>query len=589
MKKILLLLLVVLLSVGIAANVSAQELPYLFHVEKTVVNQYLNADGTTSRDYTWVFDNQPLSHPIDFVDVGVGDNYVTNTVTADVNGVPVSISGADYQGNGIGFAIVLGDQAIPAGSTGTVHVYIGSIRQVLYQDKTDASYFSMGFIPTWFGQQYVTGTTDLTVSIHLPPGLQENEPRWYKSPEGFPPEPVTEFDAEDRITYTWHNPAASASENYYFGASVPGASIPEAIVIGINTPSPSSSSSLRDKEKSGTSAVVMIFVAFIGIYFFVTRVYENTIGEKRKLQYLAPHISIEGHGIKRGLTAVEAAILLEHPLDKIMTMILFGLIKKNAAEVTSRDPLEIKAASPLPEGLHEYELGFIRSYTETTFTRRESLQKTAVDLVKSVNEKLRGFSLKETVDFYRSIVEKAWEQVESADTPEVRSQKLEESFEWTLLDKKYEDRARRVFKEPIFLPAWWTRYDPAYIPRQTKISHPTTSLHLPQTASGLSSPVQSQSSVRSALPGAEFAAQMVTGVQSLSEGIVGNVNLFTERVTGITNPPPKKASSSFGGEKSGRSSGRSDNDRHSGGGGGRSCACACACAGCACACAGGGR
>jgi hypothetical protein len=42
----------------------------------------------------------------------------------------------------------------------------------------------------------------------------------------------------------------------------------------------------------------------------------------------APKVSIEGHGIKRSLTAVEAAILLEQPMDKILTMILFGTIKK---------------------------------------------------------------------------------------------------------------------------------------------------------------------------------------------------------------------------------------------------------------------
>ena len=51
----------------------------------------------------------------------------------------------------------------------------------------------------------------------------------------------------------------------------------------------------------------------------------NAVGsQRRKLQYLPPRIAIEGHGIKRGLTAVEAAILLGEPLDKVMTMILFG-------------------------------------------------------------------------------------------------------------------------------------------------------------------------------------------------------------------------------------------------------------------------
>ena len=57
--------------------------------------------------------------------------------------------------------------------------------------------------------------------------------------------------------------------------------------------------------------------------------------KKRKLQYLPPKVSIEGHGIKRGLTAVEAAMLLEQPLDKVLTMILFAVVKKGAAEVVA--------------------------------------------------------------------------------------------------------------------------------------------------------------------------------------------------------------------------------------------------------------
>jgi len=78
------------------------------------------------------------------------------------------------------------------------------------------------------------------------------------------------------------------------------------------------------------------------------------------------------------------------------------------------------------------------------------------------------------------------------------------------------------------------------------------------------------------LPGAAFAASVVTSTQSFSQKVIGNINEFTGRITNVTNPPPKPTSS--GKSYRGRS-----------GGGGRSCACACACAGCACACAGGGR
>jgi hypothetical protein len=274
------------------------------------------------------------------------------------------------------------------------------------------------------------------------------------------------------------------------------------------------------------------------------------------MQYMPPKIAIEGHGIKRGLTAVEAAILMEQPLDKIMTMILFGVIKKDAAEVVTREPLEIKSAPSLPVGLHEYETNFLKAFAENTKTRQKLLQEMMVKLIQTVSEKMKGFSRKESLDYYKAIMEKAWQQIEAADTPEVKSQKFDEALEWTMLDKDYDDRTRRVFTGPMYVPMWWGHYDPTYTPRPA------------QAASGLPTSMPSQPSGRSALPGADIAAQMVTGVQTFSQKVVGNVNTFTEKVTGATNPPPKP---------SGGSGGRS--------GGG----CACACAGCACACAGGGR
>jgi hypothetical protein len=46
-------------------------------------------------------------------------------------------------------------------------------------------------------------------------------------------------------------------------------------------------------------------------------IYQATVGaKKRKLQYLTSQVTIEGHGVKRGLTSVEAAVLLEQPIDK---------------------------------------------------------------------------------------------------------------------------------------------------------------------------------------------------------------------------------------------------------------------------------
>ena len=156
-------------------------------------------------------------------------------------------------------------------------------------------------------------------------------------------------------------------------------------------------------------------------------------------------------------------------------------------------------------------------------------------------------------------MERAWQEVEQAATPEVKGQLYDQNLEWTMLDREYDDRTRRVFTGPIFVPMWWGRYDPTWRGAPASAS-----------ASGPAMPSQGRGS--SALPGADFAASVVGGVQTFSQKVIGNVNDFTSRVTNVTNPPPKPTSS---GARGGRSGG--------------GCACACACAGCACACAGGGR
>ena len=551
LKRFLIPLFVVILAFAVVVNASAQDLPYYFQVNKEVAHVYWNSDGSQSLDYIWTFTNQANSHPIDFVDVGMPNyNFDTGSVTADVDGTPVSISSSDYQGNDSGFAIVMGNKTIPAGGTATVHVYVSKITGVLYPDDNNEAYASATFAPTYFGSQYVTGATDFTMTFHLPPNMNEQEPRWHEAPSGFPSEPQAGYDSNNRVTYTWYSPTANASEHYLFGSSFPRSYVPaESIYVKPAEP-----------LISGDTIFTLLCGGFFAFIFIVIPAISAISGQRRKMQYLPPKVSIEGHGIKRGLTAVEAAILMEQPLDKVMTMILFGALKKNAAEVVTREPLAIKSASPLPDGLHEYEINFLKAFKEDNAkTRQGLLQEMMVKLVRLVSEKMKGFSRKETLDYYKAIMEKAWQQIESADTPEVKSQKFDEALEWTMLDKNYDDRTRRV--GPVYVPMWWGRFDPTYSSRPVS------------TGSGLptSMPSQPSSLGRSALPGADIAAQMVTGVQTFSQKVVGNVNTFTEKVTGATNPPPKPTSSGGG--------------SRSGGG----CACACACAGCACACAGGGR
>ncbi len=552
-RRLLASLMALLLAFGLVSSASAQS--YSFSLPKEVVDVYWNADGTLAVNYAFTFTNEPGAHVIDFVDVGTpNSSYDGSQIRADVNGNPVTIS-TDYQGTGSGFAVDLGGYAIQPGQSGTVNVYIGRVNNVLYKDDQDETYASAVFEPTYFDGSFVNGNTDLTVTFHLPPGVKPEEPRWHSAPSGFPSEPVTGLDEQGRITYTWQNPNASGSRNYEFGASFPKSYVPADAIV---TAPPAPAFNISGDALGG----FFMFCCF-GLFFFVIPGLTAIQNNRRKLQYMPPRVALEGQGIKRGLTAVEAAILLEQPLDKIMTMILFGVVKKNAAEVVRRDPLEVKAIAPQPDGLNQYEVNFLKAFEQPAGAgRQKALQDLMIALVKSVSEKIRGFSRKETVDYYKSIMERAWQQVEAADTPEVKSQKFEEAMEWTMLDRDYDDRMRRTLHGPIFMPMWWGRYDPTFRPASLG-SAPRTAA--PTSQGG-----------RVTLPGADIAASMVTGVQTFSSKVMGDLNTFTSRVTNATNPPPKPSTGSTyrsGGGKSG----------------GCACACACACAGCACACAGGGR
>lgn len=552
----LVLLISLLLQTG---TVWAQN--YLFQVPRAVVNFFIREDGTASIEYIYDFVNLPQGHVIDYVDIGVPqtNDYDIKSVTAEVNGKKITdIQKSDVVTPGIAFG--LGANSIRPGSSGTFHAYIGVVRKIIFEsDLTNEkeAYASISFSPSWFDPDITRGTTNYTVNIYFPAALEQTEPRYHK-PESWPG-PSVPFTGVDSVTglkyYSWQYETANAYTQYKFGASFPARLVPA------NTIQPKVLFTLPPLEDLICWGFAGIFVLIIGMSIYGAIWGAN----KRKLKYLPPKIAIEGMGIKRGLTSVEAAILMEQPLDKILTMILFSTIKKGAASVVSKDPLTIQAVNPLPESLYGYEKEFLTAFEkENQKNRRQLLQTMMINLVKSVTEKMKGFSRKETIAYYESIVKQAWQQVETAATPEVKMQSFDDNLDWTMLDRRFEDRTRDVFRTgPVYVPVWWGRYDPTFKPASTP-SFGGASSGQPITIS------------RTSLPGADFAASVVNSVQGFAGKVVGDVTSFTGGITDKTNPIPVSTSS---GTRSGGSSGG-----HS-----CACACACACAGCACACAGGGR
>lgn len=536
----------------IAFSSSALAQDYRFNLRENRVHLYINSDGTVRIIYDLTFANDPGASPIDVVDIGLpNSSYDLGDVRASINGVSLSqIGHSPYVKPGI--AVELGRYAIPPGQTGTLHVE-ATVRNLIYQDSKDAEYASIEFAPTWFGSEFVHGTTRLEVNFHLPLGVTAEEPRYHD-------EPFTSARFEnDRVVYTWVKEDARGDTKYVYGASFPKKYLAEGVV----QTAPAFSFNLDELGGCCNSVFFWIFLFFGG--WALLGFLGNLAQKRRKMQYMPPVLAVEGSGVKRGLTAVEAAILLEAPLNKVLTMVLFGLVKKGIVVVESEKPLRVRVVEPIPQDakLWYYEQRFLKAIQGDGTLAEAGLRDLIVDMIGDVNKKLTGFSRSETKAYYKDIAARAWQQVEAANTPEILGERWGDGLEWTMLDDDWEDRTRRVFHDrPVVLPHWWWGYRP-----WTSQAGPAQPAMPRPTPGGGGTPVTLPT-----LPGATFANTVVSGIENAANTVVSSIEKFTGQVTRTTNPPPKPSSSRSGSR-----------------GGGYSCACACACAGCACACAGGGR
>jgi hypothetical protein len=213
--------------------------------------------------------------------------------------------------------------------------------------------------------------------------------------------------------------------------------------------------------------------------------------------------------------------------------------------------------------LRYYEIDFLEAVKSDGTLEEERLAHAIMFLRDTLEEKLRGYSRSDTVDYYRKIVDKAWTQVEQAGTAELASKAYDEQLLWLLLDPNYRGRTESAFQNRVFEPSplwfwWWYGY------RHYSL-HPTYTPNVNAPAQSAKPPT---------VPGAEFAHNFVTSVEKTSSNFVGNLEKFASAI--IPAAPPAKASH--------------EPAQH-----GATCvcacaacACACACVSCACACAGGG-
>jgi hypothetical protein len=421
-----------------------------------------------------------------------------------------------------------------------------NVAKMIYNDTQNPGNVGMQFIPAWDIQ---TTIYDVQIMIVLPPNVTQS---MVKTTEVFW-NGVSNDPETGRLTVYWRKQNLAPNEQYPIGVSFP------AEYVG---PEPASEGEGDFFQNYGPLLFAGGFsIAVIGVVIYAAR----------KKSYLTPRVSMETLGIRRGLTAVEASYLLGMKPTQIVTEILYSLLQKRAVWVESTNPALKLRIMPLFQNktgtaenpLRYYEIDFLNALKDAEGTLdEEKLAHTVMFLRDTVEQKLRGYSRRDTVDYYRKIVTKAWTQVEQAGTVELASKAYDEQLLWLMLDPNYRSRTETTFRDRAFEPSpFWFWYWYGY---HHYNPHPAYKPNVDAPAQAAKPPT---------IPGAEFANNIATAVEKTSSNIVVNIEKFANA---IIPAPTQKAS---------HTPARHDAECVCAC---AACACACACVSCACACAGGG-
>jgi len=614
--KLAVLLGAMLLSTVLAAAAGAQS--YRFGVPKLQMLVTVKDDASVHIVYDITFANQPGAHAIDIVDIGTPHKgYNLGKITASIDGHKLRRIRHSTE-IGTGFEVHLGAHAIPAGGQGALHVEF-DMPEMVYQDTTDQKLASLRITPTWFGGQYIKGNTHIQVAVQLPRSVHPDEAlhQGPKAGPNFASKAVTDNGA----LVGWDWPADRLAGPHQVAVSFPKRDMQRVVKItklGMLLKWFSNSAQARVitgmvflalfgvlffRFSGGTGfSVFFIFSAFLVLFFFLSPVVHLLampavvvligINEwylaHRKESYMPPIAQIEGGGIKRGLTAPEAAVLLELPVGKVLSLVIFGMLKKGILRQTQAEPLavEIDPAFDTPEGqllasakdrakfyrqvgqkkgvvVHQYEHPFIYLLRNNPGKPVKELNfgMPMKTLIARVAARMKGFDLSDTKDYYRSIIDRACRQAGAIGDIPQREKTIDRDFEWILMDEHY--------------PTVFT-YGRPYRPVWTR----GTTLPGSGAPSAGPGPAGSPSfgDVAASFTGwtentmGSMASAIMPGSLAAGKPGGGFLNLSgADKVTGEFFQAMAEAAASGS----------------SGGGGG--CACACAGCACACACAGGGR
>ena len=605
---------------------------YSFAVPQLDMEVYVQPDASIRIVYDITFEN--YGSPIDVVDIGLPHrDYDIGTMQASINGVSLNdIRTSEYID--VGVEVHLDGQAIPSGQRGTLH-FEATMPDMVYQDTTNRDYASLQITPTWFDADAVRDTGTIRLAIHMLPTVEPDEVLYQDV------EFTDKVALEDHVVALWQWTDTSMSEAHLVGVSFPKRGMERVVRMTLlqlieewlkDNPGTRVLLDLLAivllavlffRFSGGTGfTVFVILLAGLGFVLFayapsvllaipalIVLIFINERSLKNKPKqdtYMPPIAQVEGGGIKRGLTAPESAVLLEMPLNKVLTLVIFGLLEKRILEQVEADPLTVRVAEPFQtwdnptyrdslknrrkqrrrvaqaQGtvVHTYEDYFLDQIERHAGdpVPQIDFSKPMERLIKLTAAKMEGFDLSDTQDYYRRVIDRAMEQASELGEIEQREQYLDKYLPWVMMNERYPTVLTRGGYH--YWPIWMRAGRSARSATRSSRSSGGRGIDLSGGDRGGSAPGRTSfGDVAGSFAGwtettmGGLAAAIMPGSMNIPNAKGGLVDLSgVDRVTGDVFQALSESSGSGGG-----------------GGGGSGCACACAGCACACACAGGGR
>jgi len=510
----------------------------IYHVERQWSKVLINYDRSISILYNITFVNDPTSSgSLSWITLGMPKRPFQVVYVVDASGQQLNwqdASSGDWSG------IRIGDLNIPVGGT-LVFFVNATVPDMVFDDTTNPGNVGMQFTPAWWD----CSVRELRLAVVLPDGVGREEIRVTPNWDNL-------LQENGRYLVYWERHDLSPNERVTFGASFPAEYVSQPTVTTVTT---RTSTPAPGVPVAGLGVIFFVFLLVAGAIVVV-------VSRARKQTYVRPSIGIEGLGPRRGLTAVEAAYLLNLSPTRILTMVLFSVMRKGAAEVVGVKPrLRLRVAQG-GESLRYYERSFLDAVAAKNggegYLDEDQLLRMFKILRDGVEKKLVGYCRQDTVLHYQEIVNRAWEQVTQAQTPQVKVGTVSDSLEWLMTDPNFDKRIDRVLTsddvvQPLAGWWWWWLYTRQYAPAPAP-SRTTPTARAPSLA--------------------EYANAMVTGIENTSNSIVANAEKFADTVARALAPAPPQSKPAVQHSSCVCAC--------------VSCACVCACVSCACACAGGG-